>query len=162
MTLLVICIVPKPVPPTVIAEVSQLCIAGLRETRDVTALASLRSLGVSKILKEDISNLKTQISAFESLPAILSPQILSLMILSEINMAEISPLLVFLTEIWEDHNWEIMLSVSQCLEKSTQGRVISDLQDRDVRILNPILQFGISDFNSNGNLSIFFINPSSY
>jgi Wings apart-like protein regulation of heterochromatin len=153
VTLLVIYILPKPVPGTVTAESSRICLTGLQETRDLATLSSLRSLGLTKLLKQDLLGLESRLLSMDTLPKMLSPHNLATGVLADLSVSDISPLLSFLEENWEREQWGMLSSISQCLEKSTQGRVINDLNDRDVQVLTPLLKQGISEFETDGMAS---------
>ena len=143
-------LIPKPVPPTVAGEVLRLCLAGLREDRNLGTLASLRSLGVSKILKSELLSLQTK---SEILPEVLTPHHLALNILIDLRVSDIHPLCVFLRDFAEIDQWTILVAVAGSLEKSTQGRVITGLKEEDIQAFNPILQQGLSKFEKDGLLS---------
>jgi hypothetical protein len=150
--LLAIDLVPKPVPPTVAGEVLTLCLAGLREDRNLGTLASLRSLGVSKILKSELLSLQ---SKSKILPEVLTPQHLALNILIDLRVSDIHPLCAFLRDFTEIDQWTILATIAGSLEKSTQGRVITGLKGQDIQSFNPILQRGLSEFETDGSLSYF-------
>src|SRR5437667_10612760 len=95
-TLLAIDLVPKPVPPSVSSEVLRLCLAGLAEERKLETLVSLRSLGVSKILKSELLSLQTQMPQSQVLAEVLTPRHLALNILIDLHVSDIRPLCAYL------------------------------------------------------------------
>jgi hypothetical protein len=148
--LLSISLIPKPVPPTVAAEVLNLCLAGLCEKRDLISLSASRSLGLSKILKSELLSLQSQISTSQILPEILTSRVLALNILVDLTVPDIRPICAFLRESSDAGRWEILASVAGALEKSTQAKVVTGLEDQDIQVFNPILQNGISGFDTDG------------
>jgi len=153
-TLLAIDLVPKPVPPTVTKEVLQLCLAGLLDERDLPTLAALRSLGTSKILKAELLNLNSQIAKSRIVPQALTARNLVHGILSDLSVGDIRPICDFLRDFEYEGQWKTLGTIAGSLEKSTQGRVLTGLRDGDVEVFSPILQRGISQFESDG---IFFL-----
>jgi hypothetical protein len=148
--LLSISLIPKPVPPTVASEVLNLCLAGLREKRDLITLSASRSLGLSKILKSELLSLQSQISTSQILPEILTSWSLALNILVDLTVPDIRPICAFLRDSVDAGRWDILASVAGALEKSTQGKVVIGLEDRNIEVFNPILQNGISGFDTDG------------
>lgn len=146
-TLLAIDLIPPPVPPPVAGEVLKLCLAGLRDDRDLGSLVSLRSLGVSKMLKSDLLSLQTK---SKSLQAVLTPRHLAINILIDLRVSDIHPLCVFLGDFNEIEQWTILAAIAGSLEKSTQGRVITGLKERDIQVFNQILRQGLSEFETDG------------
>jgi hypothetical protein len=146
LTLLAVDLVPKPVPPTMSAEMLKLCLVGLKEVRALGALSSLRSMNVSKILKSELLSLKTKIT--NSGQGILNAQHLALNILVDLRVLDIRPICAFLNDVEGEHHWVTLVSLAGALEKSTQGRVIPGLTMQDIQPFNPILQAGLKDFES--------------
>jgi hypothetical protein len=153
LTLLAIELVPKPVPPTVAAEVLRLCLVGLNDERNLAALSSLRSLSVSKILKTELSSLQTQMTKSHILSAGLTSRHLALNVLIDLRVSDIHPICAFLQDSNEEDQWTTLTAIAGSLEKSTQGRVITGLKARDVEVFNPILQQGLSEFETDGTSS---------
>jgi hypothetical protein len=147
-TLLAIDLIPKPVPPTISKEVLQLCLAGLREERDLTTLIGLRSMGVSKILKAELVGLQTQLTKSQIVPVALTARNIAHGILVDLPVADIRPICTFLADFEYEGQWKTLATISGSLEKSTQGRVMTGLKDQDVQVFNPILKQGISEFES--------------
>lgn len=154
MTLLAIDLVPKPISPTVATEVLELCLAGLRDNRDLVSLSSLRSLAISKILKSELLALQTHVSKSQILPNILTPRNLSRNVLVDLCVADIRPICAILPDIGDDDQWRILSAIATSLEKSTQAKVVTNLEDQHVKPFNPILQQGISEFETDGTVVI--------
>lgn len=152
LALLAIDLVPRPVPPTVSSQVLELCLAGLEEKRDLIFLLALRSTGVSKILKTELLALQTHVSKSQILPNNLTPRNLARNVLGDLAVADIRPICVFMRDFEDDERWRTLAALAGSLEKSTQGKVFTGLKDKDVEIFNPILQEGISDFETDGLL----------
>jgi hypothetical protein len=150
LTLLAVDLVPKPVPPTMSAEMLKLCLVGLKEVRALGALSSLRSMNVSKILKSELLSLETKITT--SGQGILNAQHLALNILVDLRVSDIRPICAFLNDVEREHHWAMLVSLAGALEKSTQGRVIPGLTMQDIQPFNPILQAGLKDFESDCTL----------
>jgi hypothetical protein len=149
-TLLAIDLIPKPVPPTVSKEVLDFCLAGLHDERDLAMLAGLRSLGASKILKTELLSLHTQMAKSQIVPMALTAQNLAHRILIDLSVGDIRPICEFLGNFEYEGQWKTLTAIAGSLEKSTHGRVITGLKDQDVQIFSPILQQGISQFESDG------------
>lgn len=149
-TLLAIDLIPKPVPPTISKEVLRLCLAGLRDDRDLATLAGLRSLGASKILKSELLSLHTQIAKSQIVPVALTARNLAHGILVDLSVGDIRPICEFLGDFEYEGQWKTLAAIAGSLEKSTHGRVVTGLKDQDVQVFGPILQQGISQFESDG------------
>jgi hypothetical protein len=156
MTLLSIDLIPKPGPPTVTKEVLDLCLAGLRDERDLATLAGLRSVGASKILKTELLNLHSQIGKSRIVPLALTARNLVHGILCDLSVGDICPICDFLRDFKCEGQWKTLATVAGSLEKSTQARVITGLRDQDVEVFGPILQEGISQFDSDGISSLLW------
>jgi hypothetical protein len=142
--------VPRPILPTVAAEVLELCLAGLNEKRDLVSLSSLRSLGVSKILRGELLSLQRQVSKSQILPNVLTSRNLSQNVLVDLCVPDIRPICAFLQDFEDDERWGTLSVIAASLEKSTQAKVLTNLEDEDVKVFNPILQEGISEFEMDG------------
>ena len=149
ITLLVVDLIPKPLPPTISTGVLRLCLAGLRETRDLGKLSNLRSLSISKILKSELLTLQGQMAKLHILPEALTPRNFALSIIVDLPVTDIRPLCEFLRDC-QDEDSKILVAVAASLEKSTQGRVVTGLEDNEVEIFEHILKRGISEFDTNG------------
>src|SRR5947207_13622074 len=161
-TLLAIDLIPRPVPPTVSREVLRLCLAGLGEDRSLRTLASLRSLGVSKILKSELLSLQTQMSKSKVSPEVLTSRHLALNILVDLRVSDIRPLCAFLGDCNEIDRWTTLDAIAGSLEKSTQGRVVTGLKEHDIEVFNPILQQGLSEFESDGMIPFYLLIDQSH
>lgn len=140
---------PKPVPPTMSAEMLKLCLAGLKEVRSLGKLAGLRSMNVSKILKSELLALEAKSAKSDKSTGILDAQHLAFNVLVELRVNGIRPICAFLGEIVEDYQWAMLVALAGSLEKSTQGRLIPGLTRQDIQPFDPILRAGLKDFGSN-------------
>ena len=131
-------------------EVLELCLAGLRDERDLATLAGLRSLGASKILKSELGRLQTQMAESRTVPVTLNARNLAHGILIDLSVGDIRPICEFLREFEYEGQWKTLAAISGSLEKTTQGRVIPGLKDQEVQVFNPILRDGIRQFESDG------------
>jgi len=148
LTLLAIDLVPKPVSPSFAGEVLRLCLEGLRHERNLGVLSSIRSLGVSKILKSELLSLQDEMSKSHILPEKLTARHLSVKILVDLRVSDIHPICTFLRDLNGDDQWTTLTAMAGSLEKSTQGRVIMDLTSQDVEVFNPLLKQGLSEFET--------------
>jgi hypothetical protein len=105
---------------------------------------------LSKILKSELLSLQSQISTSQILPEILTSWALALNILVDLTVPDIRPICTFLRDSADAGRWDILASVAGALEKSTQGKVVTGLEDRNIQVFNPILQNGISGFDTDG------------
>jgi hypothetical protein len=153
--LLAIDLVPRPVPSSVVAEVLEFCLAGLKEKRDLISLTSLRSLGVSKILKSELLALQSQVSKSQILPNILTSRNLAQNVLVDLCVPDIRPICTFLRNFDGDDQWRTLSVIGTSLEKSTQAKIWSKLETKDVEIFNPILKQGVSNFENDGSYPNF-------
>jgi hypothetical protein len=150
--------VPRPVPTTTLDTVLEMCLKGSEETRDLVSLASVRSLGVSKILKAEYRDLMEKMGKAEN-PAenpleVITAQNLAARILPDLVVQDIRPLCLFLRD-YEGEQWSVVLAVAGSLEKSTQGRVISGLQEEDITPFTKILLEGITNFETDSTSSLY-------
>src|SRR5579859_3107081 len=141
--------VPRPVPKTTTEIVMALCLKGLEERRDLVTLASVRSLGVSKILKAEFIDLQGKMSKSTNGLESLTAQNLAARILPDLIVQDIQPLCSFLSN-YDGIEWSVLLAVAGSLEKSTQGRIVTGLKEDEITGFNRILQDGISEFESDG------------
>jgi len=146
-TLLAIELVTKPLPPTIAAEVLDLCLAGLKESRDIATLSSLRSIGLPKIMKSEFSALQDQLLKSQIVPEALSSHNIALDIIEELSVSNIHPLCKFLSDSDEQLDWRTLAPISSSLEKGTQGKVMNDLKSQYVDVFNSILCRGINEFD---------------
>ena len=147
-TLLAIQLVTKPVPPTVAPEVLQLCLAGLKENRDIATLSSLRSVGLTKIMKSEFSTLQDQLLKSQIVPEALSSYNIALHIIADLSVSDIHPLCEFLADLDEQLDWMILAPIASSLEKCTQGKLMNGLKSQDVEVFNSILNRGINEFDN--------------
>jgi Wings apart-like protein regulation of heterochromatin len=155
LTLLAIHLVPKPVDSNFSQTILQLCLAGLREKRDLAALVSLRSSGVSKILKMDLLGLGKKLDTVDDLVQLqLSAYNIALDIIPSLIVSDISPILSFLAEFSDDEDWNVFSALGAALEKSTQGKNLKTLEREDVTPLSTILQNGLTNFEIDGPIDI--------
>lgn len=84
------------------------------------------------------------------MPEILTTRGLALSILVDLSVPDIRPICAFLRDTEDVDPWEILVSIDGALEKSTQGKLVTGLEDRDIQVFKPILQNGISGFDANG------------
>lgn len=150
--------VPRPVPATTLDTVLEMCLKGSEETRDLVSLASVRSLGVSKILKAEYRDLMEKMGKAEN-PAenpleVITAQNLAARILPDLVVQDIRPLCLFLRN-YEGEQWSVVLAVAGSLEKSTQGRVISGLEEEDITPFTKILLEGITNFETDSTSSLY-------
>ena len=145
--MLAIELVTKPLPPTIATEVLDLCLAGLKESRDIATLSSLRSIGLPKIMKNEFSALQDQLLKSQIVPEILSSHNIALDIIEELSVSNIHPLCKFLSDSDEQLDWRTLVPISSSLEKGMQGKVMNDLKSQDVDVFNSILCRGINEFD---------------
>jgi hypothetical protein len=104
---------------------------------------------VSKILKRDLRDLPKHLSKLE-IPEPLTPETLSQSIIPDLIVTDIRPICAFLKNHYNNDDWNLMEPISSCLEKNTQGKVLTGLKVDDTRIFSDILEKGISVFDEEG------------
>jgi hypothetical protein len=149
--LLAISIVRESVPDRLASIVLKLCLAGLSENRDLASLSTVRSLNVSKILKKDLLDIPKKLSNFDS-PSSITSKSLAIEIVEDLYVNDIRPVCVFLNSYDEDDYWKMMETMAICLEKNTQGKVLTGLKNEHMKVLDDILTKGISEFETDGIL----------
>ena len=149
-TLLTVNLVPKPIPSTVAMDVLKLCLAGVNEKRDLIKLLSVRSLGVSKLLKSELLDLQTRTAKIQILPKALISHNFALDVLINLSVQDIRPICKLLWNIGEEDRWRTLASLAGCLEKSTQGKLLTGLEAQDISAFSPILKQGLSEFETDG------------
>lgn len=156
-TLLVVYLVPKPIPSTVAGDVLTLCLEGLNEKRDLNKLLLARSLNVSKILRNELLELRSQTERRTVLPEVLASRTFALDILSDLGVPDIRPICAFLRELDVEDQWRSLVALGGSLEKSTHGKLLNGLKDEEVAVFRPILKQGLAQFETDGTFPVFFI-----
>jgi hypothetical protein len=153
LTLLAIELIPNPVSPLTSGDILQLCLAGIKEKRGLTELSSLRSIGVSKILKAELNSLAIELSKEEIIPETLSSHGLALTLIMDLTVPDIHPICLFLQDFDHEDEWKTLSAIAGSLEKSTQSKVLTGLTREDISVFKPILEQGLSTFESDCNSS---------